>query len=153
MLRIGGAVNDPTIEQICGTSPDLAAMLAEAQLPTDDLAEPGRRFFRFAEGGRTIGFIGWEAGDGTNALLRSAVVAPGRRGNGEGSQIIRWALARLAELGVTDAWMLTSTMEALALRLGFARADRARAPETIRRSRQFSHLCPSTAVLFHRRLP
>lgn len=146
-------MNDPTIEEIPGTAPDLAAMLAEAGLPTGDLAEPGRRFFRFAEGDRTIGFIGWEAEDETHALLRSAVVAPARRGQGDGSQIIRWALTRLAELGFTDAWILTTTIEALALRLGFARAERAQAPEAIRRSRQFAQLCPSTAVLLHRRLP
>jgi N-acetylglutamate synthase-like GNAT family acetyltransferase len=146
-------MNDPTIEEIPGTAPDLAAMLAEASLPTDDLAEPGRRFFRFSEGGRTTGFIGWEAADGCHALLRSAVVAPARRGKGDGSQMILWALTRLAELGFTDAWILTTTIEALALRLGFTRADRALAPQTIRRSRQFAQICPSTAVLLHRRLP
>lgn len=146
-------MNNPTIEEIPGTAPDLAAMLAEAGLPTDDLAEPGRRFFRFSEGGRTIGFIGWETEDGTHALLRSTVVAPARRGHGDGSQIIRWALTRLAELGFTDSWILTTTIDALAQRLGFTRADRAQAPEPIRRSRQFAQLCPSTAVLLHRRLP
>ncbi|MGE5478277.1 MAG: GNAT family N-acetyltransferase [Bacteroidales bacterium] len=146
-------MNNPSIEEIPGTAPDLAAMLSEAGLPTDDLAEPGRRFFRFSEGGRTVGFIGWEAGEGGHALLRSAVVTPTRRGHGDGSQIIRWALTRLAELGFTDAWILTTTIEALAARLGFARADRAQAPGTIRHSRQFAQLCPSTAVLLHRRLP
>ena len=146
-------MNDPSIEEVPGTVPDLAAMLAEAGLPTEDLAEPGRWFFRFAEGGRTVGFIGWEAEDGANALLRSAVVAPARRGHGDGRQIIRWALTRLAELGFTDAWILTTTIEALALRLGFARAGRDEAPDAIRRSRQFAQLCPSTAVLLHRRLP
>lgn len=146
-------MNDPTIVEIPGTAPDLAAMLVEASLPTDDLAEPGRRFFHFSEGGRTIGFIGWEAEDGFQALLRSAVVAPARRGHGDGNQMIRWALTRLAELGFTDAWILTTTIEALALRLGFSRADRALAPEPIRHSRQFAQLCPSTAVLLHRRLP
>lgn len=133
--------------------PELAAMLAEAGLPTDDLGEPGRRFFRFSEDGRTVGFIGWEAEGNAHALLRSTVVAPARRGHGDGSQIIRWALTRLAELGFTDAWILTTTIEALAQRLGFTRADRAQAPEPIRRSRQFAQLCPSSAQLLHRRLP
>lgn len=147
-------MNDPTIEEIPGAAPDLAAMLAEAGLPTDDLAEPGRRFFRFSEGGRTIGFIGWEAEDNnTHALLRSAVVAPARRGQGEGSQMIHWALTQLAELGLTDAWILTTTIEALARRLGFTPAERAQAPEAMCRSRQFAQLCPSTAMLLHRRLP
>lgn len=146
-------MNDPIIEEIPGTAPDLSAMLAEAGLPNEDLTESGRRFFRFSEGGKVVGFIGWETEDGTHALLRSLVVSPHRRGHGDGSQIIAWAMTRLAEQGFSDAWVLTTSIEVLALRLGFAHADRTNAPDAIRRSRQFAQLCPSTAVMLHRRLP
>jgi N-acetylglutamate synthase-like GNAT family acetyltransferase len=146
-------MDDPQIEEIAGTAPDLAAMLAEAALPTNDLAEPGRRFFRFSERGEVVGFVGWESADGQIALLRSLVVAPTRRGRGDGGQMIRWALTRLAELGFTDSYVLTTTIADLAQRLGFARIEREAAPAAIRSSRQFAELCPATAVLFHRRLP
>ncbi|HLO79116.1 MAG TPA: GNAT family N-acetyltransferase [Magnetospirillum sp.] len=146
-------MDDPVIEEVAGSTPELAQVLAQAGLPIDDLDEPGRRFFRFTEGGRLVGFVGWEAGDGTDALLRSLVVVPARRGAGDGTQMINWALTRLAELGFTDAWALTTTIEPLARRLGFARADRAAAPQIVTRSRQFAQLCPSTALLLHRRLP
>ena len=145
-------MNDPSIEEIAGTAPDLAATLVEAGLPIEDLAEPGRRFFHFSEHGHTIGYMGWES-DGAHALLRSAVVVPARRGQGDGTQMIRWALTRLAELGVADAWMLTTTQEIWARRLGFAPIDRDAAPDVVRRSRQFARLCPSTARLLHRSLP
>jgi N-acetylglutamate synthase-like GNAT family acetyltransferase len=146
-------MDDPQIEEVPGSAPDLAAMLAEAGLPTNDLTEPGRRFFRFAENGQVVGFIGWESAEGTDALLRSLVVAPSRRGRGDGAQMIRWALTRLAELGFTDAYVLTTTIEGLALRQGFARCDRAAAPAAIRQTRQFAELCPATAILLHRSLP
>lgn len=145
-------MNDPVIEEIPGTSPDLAALLAEAGLPIDDLAEPGRRFFRFREGGALVGFIGWEGG-AAEMLLRSLVVASSQRGRGAGAEMIGWALTHLAELGCTDVYILTTTIEALARRLGFARMERAQAPACVRQSRQFNQLCPATAVLLHRRLP
>ena len=36
---------------------DLAADLAEAGLPTSDLAEPGRRFFRFEDAAGIVGYV------------------------------------------------------------------------------------------------
>lgn len=146
-------MNDPTIEEIPGSAHDLIAMLARANLPTEDLAEADVRLFRFSEAGQTIGFIGWETVEGTHVLLRSAVVAPAWRGQGHGSQMILWALARLAELGMSGVWLLTTSMEDLAQRLGFTQVERTLAPAGIRRSRQFARLCPSTAVLLHKRLP
>lgn len=67
---------DPVIAPVPGTDGDLLATLAEAGLPTGDLAEPGRAFFRFeAPAGRLVGFVGWEL-TGEVALLRSLVVVP-----------------------------------------------------------------------------
>ncbi|MCR6628973.1 MAG: arsenic resistance N-acetyltransferase ArsN2 [Magnetospirillum sp.] len=146
-------MNDPAIDEIPGSDSELAALLAQAGLPTDDLDLSGRQFFRFRDGGALVGFIGWEAVNDTHALLRSFVVVPHRRDQGLGLEIARWALTRLAELGFTDAWILTTTAEALALRLGFARADRETAPAAIRQSRQFAGLCPASATLLHRSLP
>lgn len=146
-------IQEVSIQEVSGADPELLALLAEATLPTDDLTEPGRRFFRFSEDGQTVGFVGWEDSGTPHVLLRSTVVVPVRRGHGVGSRMILWALSRLAEMGFTDAWILTTTIEVLAQRLGFRRADRAEAPEVQRRARQFTQLCPSTATLLHKVLP
>lgn len=146
-------MDEPIIEEVAGSDQRLVSALAEAGLPTDDLTKPRRAFFRFGEGGRLIGFIGWERADDLTVLLRSLVVLPAERGHGAGEAMARWALTRLAELGVTDAYLLTTSLDAMAQRLGFARLDRAAAPDAIRRSRQFAGLCPSSAALFHRSLP
>lgn len=145
-------MDDPTITAVSGDDPALTSALAEAGLPTDDLHEPGRRFFRFSDRAGLIGFIGWErAGD--VALLRSLVVLPARRGQGWGRAMLGWAMLQLAEGGVTDAYLLTTGIERLAARLGFATIGRSSAPPAVRASRQFKSLCPSSAILMHRRLP
>lgn len=146
-------MDDPSIDEISGSDPRLAAELTAAGLPVDDLGEPGRRFFRFAEQGRLVGFVGWEMADGATALLRSLVVMSTGRGQGAGTAMANWALTRLAELGAADVYALTTTAEAFLLRLGFSRLERAEAPPAIRGSRQFAGLCPTSASLLHRTLP
>ncbi|MEI7607566.1 MAG: GNAT family N-acetyltransferase [Rhodospirillaceae bacterium] len=143
----------PSITEIDGSDPELAEQLRAAGLPTDDLAEPGRRFFRFGERrDGLIGFIGWED-PGGGALLRSLVVVPTRRGRGWSRAMIGWALLRLAESGATDAYILTTTIAPLTVKLGFRTIERAHAPASIRASRQLATLCPATATLLHRSLP
>jgi N-acetylglutamate synthase-like GNAT family acetyltransferase len=134
--------------------PELEAGLRAAGLPTDDLGEPGRSFFRFRDAGRrTIGFIGFER-TGPVALLRSLAVAESARGQGFGLTITRWALDHMAHLGITDVYLLTTGAAGFfAAKLGFVPTPRGQAPEAIRASRQFAALCPSSAVLMHRRLP
>lgn len=143
---------DAAIDAIPGTDPELVAALNEAALPVDDLAMPGRNFFRFRENGRLIGFVGWEQVDDNAALLRSLVVVPAERGNGRGKAMADWMLRKLSDLGITDAWMMTTSAEDLGAGLGFVRTDRHAAPEAIRRSRQFADLCPSSATLLHKSL-
>lgn len=145
-------MDTPDIIEVAGTDPELHHALEAERLPVGDLLEPGRRFFRFTDADGLIGFIGWEGGNDA-ALLRSLVVTPARRGAGWGRILIEWALLRLAEGGATDAYLLTTSIDRLAAKLGFATVDRAKAPPPIRTSRQFASLCPSTAVLMHRSLP
>jgi N-acetylglutamate synthase-like GNAT family acetyltransferase len=139
------------IEKIHSDDPVLTAALEAAGLPVDDLVEPGRHFFRFADGDKLIGFIGWELNDDGSALLRSLVVMPSERGQGAGKTMVSWALARLAELVIADVFILTTTAEAFALKLGFVRCERHSAPQSIRESRQFAGLCPASAALLVRR--
>jgi N-acetylglutamate synthase-like GNAT family acetyltransferase len=142
----------PAVENIHGDDPSLTAALEAAGLPLDDLVEPERQFFRFADGDKLIGFIGWELNEDGSALLRSLVVMPSERGQGAGKTMVSWALARLAELGVADVFILTTTAESFALKLGFVRCKRDSAPHSIRESRQFAGLCPASAALLVRRL-
>jgi hypothetical protein len=145
-------MNAPHIDELDGREPELENALADAGLPTADLTEPGRRFFRFRDGcAEPVGFIGWELA-GETALLRSLVVLPARRGEGWSRVMTDWALGQLGAAGIADVYAVTVTIETLAHRLGFSTIARTQAPPEIQASRQLVSLCPASAVLMHRRL-
>ena len=83
-------------------APELAAALTEADLPTADLLEGGRTFFRFELGGAAVGYAGYEL-YGEDALLRSVVVLPGMRGRGLGRALTEDLLGRVREAGARRA--------------------------------------------------
>jgi len=135
---------------ISGDDPALAAALAEAGLPIDDLAEPGRVFFAFSTlSGRPVGHAGLEI-HGEEALLRSLVVRPEARGAGFGGAIVARQLHRAHDFGARRAWVLTTTVGDWLERKGFTRVARETAPAAILATRQARSLCPSSAVLLTR---
>ncbi|WP_454020043.1 arsenic resistance N-acetyltransferase ArsN2 [Azospirillum sp. Marseille-Q6669] len=125
--------------------PALARLLAANGLPTDDLGEPGRRFWRVADDQGTLGYGGLEV-HGADALLRSVVVPAERRGAGGGRIVVAAVCAQAVTLGVERLWLLTTGAAGFFQRLGFQRVERASAPPAIRSSAQFAGLCPGSAV-------
>ncbi|OYD81602.1 arsenic resistance N-acetyltransferase ArsN2 [Azospirillum brasilense] len=125
--------------------PALARLLAANSLPTDDLDEPGRRFWRVADARGTLGYGGLEV-HGADALLRSVVVPDERRGAGNGRAVVAAVRAQAVTLGVERLWLLTTDAAGFFERLGFQRVERMSAPPAIQSSAQFAGLCPGTAV-------
>ncbi|MGX8272430.1 arsenic resistance N-acetyltransferase ArsN2 [Brevundimonas diminuta] len=136
------ALPDPT--------PDLIAALEAAGLPTDDLHEPGRCFYRFEDDGGLIGFGGLEQ-VGSNALIRSMVVMDNRRGEGHGSMMLSWLEARAAEKAAA-LYLLTTSAAVFFQRQGYFVLPRSAAPAAIAASRQFSGLCPASATFMFKDL-
>lgn len=134
-------------------NPGLVAALAAENLPTDDLGADGRRFFRLLNGETEIGWIGCEAIGGDAALLRSLVVDPAWRRKGLASAAIAWLLGSLAREGVADAYALTTNPAVVTMleALGFAVLPRAAVPPGLAATRQFSGLCPASAVVLARK--
>jgi GNAT superfamily N-acetyltransferase len=127
----------------------LADWLESEGLPMADLRQPGVHLFAFRDGDAAIGYAGLEL-YGTEALLRSVVVDPARRGAGLGRAIAEATLAEARRLGATRAFLLTNTARAYFERLGFVSIDRASAPAAILATRQAAGLCPSSAPLMVR---
>lgn len=130
---------------------DLIAALEAAGLPTDDLHEPGRRFYRFELDGRLIGYGGLEQ-IGPDALIRSIVVIDRHRGAGHGSAILSLLETEAAERKASDLYLLTTTATALFQRHGYVVLPRSAAPTAIAASRQFSALCPTSAAFMFKEL-
>lgn len=54
--------------------------------------------------------------------------------------------------GVEEVYLLTTTAEGFFARLGYERVEREGAPESIRGTKEFSSICPSSAVLMRKLL-
>ncbi|MBJ3787009.1 arsenic resistance N-acetyltransferase ArsN2 [Devosia sediminis] len=132
---------------IPGNDPKFLAALTAAKLPTDDVGEPDRSFFRFERGGRLLGFGGFEL-YGEDALLRSVVVPQESRGTGAGRTVAEGMLREISNAGGTRAYLLTTTAADFFKHLGFEVIDREDAPSAILRTRQASSICSSAPMLF-----
>jgi len=144
-----------------GTSLDISSrpsldtatrLLRAAGLPIEDLTPAHCEHFFFAgPPGDPTGLVGLEI-FGDIALLRSLVVAPERRGSGEGTALLEHAEAHARAQGVRTVYLLTQTAEAFFSKHGYARAPRDAAPAAIRATPQFAGICPSNAALMARQL-
>lgn len=143
---------DPSIE-IFRRPPEAPArrLLVECGLPASDL--DARHFEDFLGCGRSDlrGVVGLEV-FGCVALLRSLGVAEEARGAGCGRALVEGIEAHARQRGVSDLYLLTTTAEAFFVRLGYTRMERDQAPGPITRTKEFSDLCPGSAVLMMKRL-
>ncbi|MBW6525718.1 GNAT family N-acetyltransferase [Sphingomonas sp. RHCKR7] len=122
----------------------LAQLLDAANLPSADLAGPGRLFFRF-EADNLVGYGGVE-GEGSDRLLRSIVVLADRRGHGLGRTLVVTLERQARDFGVQRLHLLTTTAAPFFRTLGYADSDRGAAPPAVAASREFTALCPASAV-------
>jgi amino-acid N-acetyltransferase len=130
-----------------------AVALLQAQgLPVSDITgEHLEHFFFVGSDGSPTGLIGLEL-YGTNALLRSLVVAENARGKGLGSILIDHAEQYAASKGVGSIYLLTTTAEAFFKHLGYERIERSAAPPSIERTREFASLCPASSAFMSKRI-
>jgi amino-acid N-acetyltransferase len=140
---------------IIASRPSLGAavqLLAAAQLPTEDLTAAHCEHFFFAGSpSEPTGLVGLEL-FGNVALLRSLVVAPDRRGTGEGALLLRHAEDHARAQGVGTLYLLTTTAESFFSKHGYQRVPRDAAPDAIRATREFSGICPASSAFMMRQL-
>jgi len=131
-------------------------LLKNSGLPVDDVDGKERIDFLVAcrecrDDAQLLGVVGLER-LGDIGLLRSLAVPPHARCTGVGADLVTAIEAHAMELGIDELWLLTNDTEAFFGRLGFEVATRDDAPPGVRHTRQFSELCPGTAVLMRREL-
>jgi amino-acid N-acetyltransferase len=126
--------------------PAIRDLLAAAGLPNADIDEaqlPG--FVVLLAGDRVVGAAAVEA-LGKCGLLRSVVVAGECAGRGYGARLTEAAQNRAAARGLAPIYLLTTTAAGYFARHGYVRIDRAALPAEVRASREFTTLCPDTAI-------
>lgn len=140
-------LRDATVEDLVA----IDELLGAAALPLAGVAENvGGLWVVLDEDGVTA-TAGVEP-HGSAGLLRSVVVAPGRRGRGIGRALCGELERRAREAGIDRLYLLTLDSEGFFARLGYAAMSRDEAPAEITGCDEFAKLCPDTAVLMCKRL-
>jgi amino-acid N-acetyltransferase len=128
--------------------PRIEALLRDAQLPTDGVADIVRNapgdFLVAEQDGDVVGGGALEVAGG-DALLRSVVVRSDVRSEGVGALVVD-ELLEAAERRQLGLYLLTTTADNWFPRFGFARVDRATVPEGIAATWEFKTGCAQTAV-------
>ena len=127
----------------------LAAALAKAGLPADDLDAPGLLIWRFENDDVPVGFGGLEL-FGDQALLRSVVTLPPVRNRGIGTAIVATLEAEARIRGCRAMWLVTDQAAAFFRGRGYRASERSEAPEAIREAAAFVH--PQAAAAMMKRL-
>lgn len=133
--------------------PHVLALLLNSSLPTDDLDTDKLKNFLVAynEHHLIVGTIGVEPYGGTG-LLRSLAIHNDYRGTGLG-QALTIGLELMAErLGIKNLYLLTTTATGFFTKLQYQIIHRDEAPQAIVDSHEFSHLCPTSAILLKKQL-
>lgn len=130
-----------------------AVALLQAQgLPVSDITDEHlEHFFFIGSDGSPTGLVGVEM-YGTEALLRSLVVAENARTRGVGAALVQHAEEYASSRRVGAMYLLTTTAEKFFERLGYERIDRSRAPTSIERTREFASICPASSAFMTKRL-
>jgi amino-acid N-acetyltransferase len=127
-------------------------LLRAAGLPTDDFSDRlVGNFFVAIAGPSVVGSIGLEPFANVG-LLRSLVVDPDYRGCGLGRLLVSELEADARRRGTSELWLLTIDADRFFLGLGYRIQERDKAPGTIRRTTEFSLLCPDDATPMKKRL-
>ena len=130
-----------------------AVALLQAQgLPVSDIADEHlEHFFFIGSEGSPTGLVGVEI-YGTDALLRSLVVADTARTQGIGTSLVQHAEDYAASRRVAAMFLLTTTAEIFFERRGYRRVDRSQAPLAIQSTTEFASLCPASSAFMIKQL-
>jgi len=140
----------------CAERTDFAAvraLLAVNGLPVEGV-EAGALSLIVARdaAGNVHGAAGCEALGMQAGLLRSVVVAESARGRGLGHALVEAVEAAASAEGCAELWLLTTTAADFFARLGYRVTAREQAPAALRATREFSLLCPDSAILMRKTL-
>lgn len=143
------ATGNPSLVMRLATPVDLGMihyLLTEDGLPLDGVAENLHNVVVGELKGAIVATAAVEL-HGEVGLVRSVAVHGPHRGVGHGARIVRASVQRARSKGVREFYLLTMSASPFFQRLGFLAVERDEAPDAIQCTREFVHLCPSTAVL------
>lgn len=127
------------------------ALLEANDLPHRDVQTKPGCFFLARSGTEVVGAGGVEP-HGSNGLLRSVVIEESSRGRGYGTALCDALEARARRNGVETLYLLTTTAAEFFRRNGYEEAVRETVPSSVRRTTEFTDLCPTSATCMKKRV-
>lgn len=124
------------------------SLLKASSLPADDLNYKKDLLVGYYEGDSLVGTGGLEI-HGNYALLRSLSVKLGIRGKAVGTTITEYLLNEARKKKLKAIYLLTETARGFFLKKGFREVPRDEVPAEVKASSEFSHVCPTTAVVMY----
>jgi amino-acid N-acetyltransferase len=121
-------------------------LLKSSNLPADDLNFKKDLLVGYYEGDALVGTGGLEIYE-PFALLRSLSVKLGIRGKSVGTTITEYLLTEAKKRKLKAIYLLTETAHGFFLKKGFEDVPRDQVPEEVKSSSEFSHVCPTSAVV------
>ncbi|MGD8305336.1 MAG: arsenic resistance N-acetyltransferase ArsN2 [Ignavibacteria bacterium] len=129
----------------------IKSLLDSVSLPSIDIESHISNFLILEAEGIMMGTIGLEIYDKT-ALLRSLAVKREFQGKGYGQILCRELLSRAGEFDIENIFLLTETAKDFFTREGFQVIEREAVPDEIKRTNEYSTLCPSDSTCMFKRL-
>ena len=127
----------------------VAALLEREHLPLAGLRQHFENAIVGRAGNRIVGCAALEVYEG-GALLRSVVVDAEYRGAGVGSDLTRATIQLAMRSFVPSIYVLTTTAERFFRKFDFEIVDRADVPASVVASAEFTHACPSSAIVMRK---
>ncbi len=124
----------------------IAQLLTSHGLPIDDIAGSDIEFL-VLESATAVIACGALQRLGGCCLLRSLAVREKHRDAGHAARLCEALIDNASRECYGDIFLLTNDAAGYFVRHCFENFDRRHAPDAIRQSRQFSNLCPESAVL------
>lgn len=124
----------------------IITLLATERLPFDDLPKRLDNFFVMLAEDAVIAVAGMEV-YGRSTLLRSVVVKNEYRNQGIATQMIEKVMEAARSKELARVFLLTETAKDYFLNNGFEIINREVVPPLVKRSSEFSTVCPSTATV------
>jgi len=129
--------------------PAIEALLVSQKLPVEDLPASLENFWIVKDQNGIIGVAGLEL-HLPFGLLRSLAVVPGSRNLGIGDTLVRAIEQQAAKLDLKSIYLLTETAKPYFEKRGYIEIGREQTPEAIKRSSEFSHVCPVSAAVMQK---
>ena len=120
-------------------------LLNALKLPTADLPANIGHFYVALDGAQLAGVIGYEVYN-PYFLLRSLAVAKAYRNQGVADKLVVKIEETAQEQRIEQIYLLTETAEHYFAKKGYIPVERSAVPEAVKRSTEFSHVCPQSAV-------